>query len=151
TASGQYKMGSGSSAAVAAAPAPSPSKKGHLVPIIALLAVLAIAGGVIGYVRHSQAQQRAEIEKLLKEKEQPVPAQTTAPANATPPAPSPAALARVVPEPPPATEAKETPKPSAPVPVTPKKKDSALPATVDVALASTPAGAKVQIDGKGDA
>jgi len=62
TASGQFNPPSSSAAAVGVAPAPGATKNRLLVPILSVLAVLALAGGVIGYVRHSQTQQRAELE-----------------------------------------------------------------------------------------
>src|SRR3954463_4565640 len=103
TASGQYRPASGSSAAVGVAPAPVAAKNRLLVPILAVVGVLLLAGGVIGYVNHSQAQQRAELEKLLKEKDQAgAPIQAAAPTNA--PAPSTTAAtttAPATPEPPP--------------------------------------------------
>ena len=152
TATGSFKATSGSVSAVGVAPAPVASKKSSLVPVLTVVAVLAIAGGVIGYVKHSQAQQKAELERLFKEKEQAsAPVQATAPASAPVVAPTTATSAPPLPEPPPSTEAKETRKAATPAPPT-KKKEAAAPSpvTVDVAFASTPAGAKVQIDGKGD-
>src|SRR4051812_13413718 len=147
TASGQYRPASGSSAAVGVAPAPVAAKNRLLVPILAVVGVLLLVGGVIGYVNHSQAQQRAELKKLLKEKDQAARVQAAAPAKA--PAASTSATtttAPAIPEPPPLTE-----KPQASVPATPaKKKDAAIAAPVDLAFASTPPGAKVQIDGRSD-
>src|SRR4051812_47704333 len=142
TASGQYRPASGSAAAVGVAPALAANKNRLLVPILAVVGVLLLVGGVIGYVNHSQAQQRAELEKLLKEKDQAAPVQPAAapastpapPPNQTPPAPA-------VPEPPPANKAPEKPQASAPAPPA-KKKDTPAPVSVDVALASTPSGAK---------
>src|SRR4051812_3410430 len=112
TASGQYRPASGSSAAVGVAPAPVAAKNRLLVPILAVVGVLLLAGGVIGYVNHSQAQQRAELKKLLKEKDQAARVQAAAPAKA--PAASttaPNTTAPATPEPPPVTE-----KPPASVP-----------------------------------
>ena len=150
SASGRFNPASGSTVAVGVAPAPV-SKKGLLIPILSVLAILALAGGVIAYVKHSQAEQRAELEKLLKEKEQPAaPVQTTAPASAPAPGAGSAAAAPAVPEPPAAAEPKEKPQASLPTPAAPKKKEAPAPVSVDVAIASNPAGAKVQIDGKGD-
>jgi serine/threonine protein kinase len=145
SASGRFAPPSGSAAAVGVAPAPIASKNRLLLPVLAMVAILALVGGVVGYVNHSQAQQRAELEKLLKEKEQPAaPAPTNTPAPIASPVTEPA-----VPEPPSVNESKEK---QAPVPVpAPKKKEAQVPVPVDLALASTPAGAKVQIDGKSDA
>jgi eukaryotic-like serine/threonine-protein kinase len=89
TASGRFNPASGSAAAaVGVAPAPVSSKSRLLVPILAGVAVLALAGGVIAYVNHSQAQQRAELEKLLKDKEQPNPTAQSSSAPITAPAPA---------------------------------------------------------------
>src|SRR4051812_9539847 len=85
TASGRFSPASGSAAAVGVAPATVATKNGLLVPVLAVLAVLAIAAGVVAYVNHSQAQQRAELEKLFKDKEQ-----TTQPQNTAAPAITPA-------------------------------------------------------------
>jgi hypothetical protein len=151
-ASGQFRQPSGSATAVGVAPAPGASKGRLLVPILSVVAVLAVAAGVIGYVKHSQAQQRAELEKLLKEKEQPAaPIQAAAPATAPAPAAASteAAAAPLVPEPPPVNAPKEKPQAGA-LSAAAKKKEPPAPLPVDVALASTPAGAKVQIDGKTD-
>ena len=149
TASGQFNPRSGSAAAVGVAPSPVAAKNRLLVPALSVLAVIALLAGVIGYVNHSQAQQRAELEKLLKEKDQSAaPAQATAPANT--PAPTTAqAVAPAVPEPPAVNDVREkqTPLPASAA----KKKDAPVPAAVDLAFASTPVGAKVQIDGKSDA
>src|SRR3954470_4230695 len=132
TASGQYRPASGSAAAVGVAPAPIAAKNRLLVPILAVVGVLLLAGGVIGYVNHSQAQQRAELEKLLKEKDQSAPIQTAAPANApTPSTTTATTTAPAVPEPPPVTE-----KPQAAIPAAPaKKRDASLAAPVDLAFA----------------
>ena len=120
-------------------------------PILSVAAVLAVAAGVIGYVKHSQTQQRAELEKLLQEKEKAAaPVQTTAPATAPAPSTDASTVAPAVPQPPPATEFKEKPQASVPAPVVAKKKEAPGPLPVDLAVSSTPSGAKVQIDGKGD-
>jgi serine/threonine protein kinase len=150
TASGRFNPASGSAAAaVGVAPAPVSSKSRLLVPILAGVAVLALAGGVIAYVNHSQAQQRAELEKLLKDKEQPNPTAQSSSAPIT--APAPAIVAPPVPESPVVSQTNEKPAASVPPPVGSKKKDAAVPpASVDISLGSTPSGAKVQIDGKAD-
>jgi serine/threonine protein kinase len=156
TASGQFRPSSGSAAAVGVAPAPVTTKSRLLVPILSVLAVLALAGGVIAYVKHSQAQQRADLEKLLNEKEQAAaPVQTKAPANTPAPAADAAVVAPTVPEPPPTNQSpinqpKEKPQASIPAPAVAKKKETPVPVSVDLAVASIPAGAKVQIDGKTD-
>src|SRR3954470_15100974 len=152
TASGRFNPASGSAAAVGVAPATAPAKNPLLVPILAVVTVLAVAGGVIGYVNHSQAQQRAELEKLLKDKDQPnTPAQNTAaPAVASAPATIAATPAPPVPEPPVANPVNDKPSASVPPPIGKKKDAAATPASVDLSLGSTPSGAKVQIDGKGD-
>src|SRR5207253_1583556 len=129
------------------------SRNRLLVPILSVVAVIAVAAGVIGYVKHSQTQQRAELEKLLHEKEQALaPVQATAPATApaSEPATTVATAPPTVPEPPAANVPKEN-QPVAIAPPVTKKKDTAVPSPVDFAFASSPAGAKVQIDGKGDA
>jgi serine/threonine protein kinase len=149
TASGPFNPASGSAAAVAVAPAANRTKSSLLVPIIAVIAVLALAGGVIAYVNHSQAQQRAELEKLLRDKEQTT-QNATAPAATAAPAPA-TATAPPVPEPPLTSTANDKPAAALPPPVVGKKKEAPSPAaSVDLSLASTPSGAKVQIDGKGD-
>jgi len=153
TASGRFNPASGSAAAAAVAPAAARGKHSLLVPILAVVAVLGVAGGVIGYVNHSQAQQRAELEKLLKEKEQTnAPAQSAAtPAVTAAPPTSTATAAPPVPEPPVANPANDKPTASVPPPVVGKRKDAAATAaSVELSLASTPSGAKVQIDGKAD-
>ncbi len=148
TASGQFAARSGSAAAVGVAPALAPNKNRLLVPILAVVGVLLLAGGVVGYVNHSQAQQRAELEKLLKEKDQAsAPVQAAAPTNAPAASATTTTAAPAVPEPPPVSE---KPQASAPAPPA-KKKDASVAAPVDLAFASTPSGAKVQIDGKSDA
>jgi hypothetical protein len=102
-------------------------------------------------VNHSQAQQRAELEKLFKDKEQTTqPQNTAAPAITPAPAPTAATLAPPVPEPPAANQVNGQPAMSVSPPVIAKRNTAATPAGVDVSLASAPAGAKVQIDGKGD-
>jgi hypothetical protein len=152
-ASGRFNPALGSAAAVAVAPAKAPAKNQLLVPILAVVAVLAVAGGVVAYVNHSQAQQRTELEKLLKDKEQ---TNTPAPNSATPaataaPATSTATAAPPVPEPPVANAVNDKPASALPPPLVPKKKDAPTPtASVELSLASTPSGAKVQIDGKAD-
>ena len=152
TASGRFNPASGSAAAVGVAPDAARAKNPLLVPILAVVGVLAVAGGVIGYVNHSQAQQRAELEKLLKDKEQAnTPVQNT-PVTAPAPATTAAAPTPPVPEPPAANPVNDKSVASVPQPVVAKKKDAgATSANVDVALSSTPSGAKVQVDGKGDA
>jgi hypothetical protein len=153
TASGRFNPASGSAAAAAVAPAAAPAKNPLLVPIVAVVGVLAVAGGVIGYVNHSQAQQRAELEKLLKDKEQTnAPAQNTAaPAAGLAPAITATTPAPPVPEPPVASQVNDKPAASVQPPVVGKKKDAAASAaSVELSLASTPSGAKVQIDGKAD-
>jgi serine/threonine protein kinase len=145
-----YVAPSGSAAAAAVAPARSSAKSNWLLAVIVVLLLVIAVGGVIAYVNHSQAAQRAELEKLLKEKE---PASTPAQA---PPAQSsqtsasvvPATPAPPVPEPPPSADgnSKTVSTPAA----SSKKKETAPAATSELAVASTPSGAKVQIDGKGD-
>jgi len=148
TASGRFNPPSGSGAAVGVAPALAAAKNRLLVPILSVLAVLALVGGVVAYVKHSQAQQRAELEKLFKEKEQAAaPVQGTAPANPPAPVADAATVAPTVSEP---------PGPPIVVPTkgstsaAPKKKEVAAVVMVDVSVVSTPPGAKVQIDGKGE-
>jgi len=148
TASGRFNPPSGSGAAVGVAPALAATKNRLLVPILSVLAVLALVGGVVAYVKHSQAQQRAELEKLFKEKEQAAaPVQGTAPANPPAPVADAATVAPTVPEPP--GQAIVVPTKGS-TSVAPKKKEVAAAVMVDVAVASTPPGAKVQIDGKGE-
>src|SRR3954463_11301557 len=101
-ASGRFNPALGSAAAVAVAPAKAPAKNQLLVPILAVVAVLAVAGGVVAYVNHSQAQQRTELEKLLKAREQTTPPapNSAPPAAPAAPATSTATAAPPVPEPP---------------------------------------------------
>jgi len=148
TASGRFNPPSGSGAAVGVAPALAATKNRLLVPILSVLAVLALVGGVVAYVKHSQAQQRAELEKLFNEKERAAaPVQGTAPANTPAPVADAATVAPTVPEPPgPAIVVPTKGSTSA----APKKKEVAAVVMVDVSVVSTPPGAKVQIDGKGE-
>src|SRR3954470_19815125 len=132
TASGRFNPASGSAAAVGVAPATTSAKNPLLVPILAVVGVLLLAGGVIGYVNHSQAQQRAELEKLLKEKDQAAaPVQSPAPANAPAPNASATTTAPAVPDPPPVIEKPQASAPAAPA----KKRDASLAAPVDLAFA----------------
>jgi len=104
-------------------------------------------------VNHTQEKQRDELERLLKEKEQTnTPPQNTAAPSATPaPAITATTAAPPVPEPPVASQVNDKPAASVPPPVVGKKKDAAATAaSVELSLASTPSGAKVQIDGKAD-
>jgi serine/threonine protein kinase len=147
--------GSGTAAAAAAAPAPFPGaprkrSSNRFLPVIAILALLGIVGGMMA-VKNSQTKQRADAESVTKEKE---PSSTREPSAVAPPAPAPESLPTdAVPAPPgdtPASaEAKEPAKSAPQASGSPKKKEAA-PISVDVAIASTPSGAKVQIDGKGE-
>ena len=151
------------SAPVAAATAPTPAapaRKGppsrtssnRFLPAIAILILLVIIGGVMAYVKDSQSKKRQDAD-VTKEKEPaasrsraatPPPAPETTPEPAAPEAEPPAVTETPVP-----AVAKEHSRGS--TRAQPKKKEAAAAAVVvDVAVASTPSGAKVQIDGKGD-
>jgi len=149
TSTASYLAPSGSAAAVA--PARSSAKRNWLLPVVAVVLLVMAVGGVIAYVNHSQTAQRAELEKKKKKKEQTSAAPVQTPASQIPPATAsatPATVAPPVPEPPPAEEVKAKPV-STPAALS-KKKEPAPPAMSELAVASTPPGAKVQIDGKGD-
>src|SRR4051794_39942146 len=105
TASGQFAAPSGSAAAVGVAPAPVAAKNRLLVPVLSIIGIILLVGGVIGYVNHSKAQQGAEWKKLLKKKAQSAaPVQAAPPANASAPAGNSATAAPTVPEPPVVTQ-----------------------------------------------
>jgi len=143
-------------AATATAPAPSatarpPAKlarSGRLLPAIAILILLAIIGGVMAYVKQTQSKQHVDSDAIAKDKE-PAPRNRTAPPA---PAPVPETTAQAttppdVAETPAPPVAKGSPKGST---TSSAKKKEIAPVTVDVSVSSTPPGAKVQIDGKGE-
>jgi len=104
--------------------------------IILLLAT--VAGGILAYVRHSQAQQRAELERLLNQQAS-APSQPAASAPAVA-APEAAVATQSPPEAAPPKVAKSPAKTAA---------TSAVPAG-ELVVSSIPDGAQVQIDGRSD-
>ena len=118
---------------------------------IALLLLL-ISGGTILYVRHIQAQERAELQRLLEQQRNPGGEANSAgkpsPVVATPVASAPAAAAAAADQPP-ASADTSSENPAAQPEETPPT-ENAVVQTGQLVLNSNPGGAQIQIDGKGD-
>ncbi|HEV2112916.1 MAG TPA: PEGA domain-containing protein, partial [Terriglobales bacterium] len=100
----------------------------------AVVALALLAGGILAYVRHSQAQQRAELERLLNQQS---PAQTQPQQPASP-------------EPTPGAASNESSSPASTPQATKAQPSAPEAATGELVVNSIPDGAQVQIDGRSD-